>query len=83
MPLVKILAVLTLIGSIAWLIAEPGYEPALVVIAGVSALISVFIVEKKRKKSGKQNQTVSDSSIGIQAGHDVNISNRGGGKNAK
>lgn len=83
MPLVKILAVLTLIGSIAWLIAEPSYEPALGVIASVSALISVFIVEKKRKKSGKQNQTVSDSSIGIQAGHDVNIGNRGGGKNAK
>lgn len=83
MVYVKVLAVMALLFSIAWFVDSPGYEPVLVIISSISALIIQFITEKKRKKktSNRQSQSVSKSSVGIQAGGDVNVGNIKGGKN--
>jgi hypothetical protein len=79
----KFLAVVALIGSIAWLISAPGFEPALALIGSLSALVSAFVVEKRSKRLSQQNQFVSKSSIGIQAGGDVSIGDINGDKHAK
>lgn len=86
MVYVKVLAVIALIASIAWFINDPGFEPGLVIITSISTLIVQFVTEKKRKKkksSNQQAQTVSQSSVGIQAGGNVNIGNIKGNKNVK
>ena len=73
MAYVKILAGIALIGSIAWFIAEPGYEPGLAVVGSISALLSAFVVEKRTARRAQQHQSVSKSSVGVQAGGDVSV----------
>ena len=80
---IKLLSVVALIGSIGWVIASPGYEPALAVVGSISALISTFVVEKRNKRRAQQNQFVSKSSIGIQAGGDVNAGDISNNKHAR
>ena len=82
MAYVKLLAAIALIGSIAWVIVDPGFESGLSVVASISALVSAFLVEK-RKARRTQHQSVSKSSIGVQAGRDVSIGNIGGDKHVK
>lgn len=82
MAQLKYLAAITLIGSIGWAVADPGFESAMAVITSISALISAFVLEK-RKKMGTQHQTVSKSSNAIQAGGDVTIGNFRNDKNVK
>ena len=72
MNYVKFLAAIALIGSIAWVIANPGFESALAVIGSISALVSAFLVERRNARRAQQ-QSVSKSSIGVQAGGDVSI----------
>lgn len=79
---IKILSVIALMGSIAWLIVSPGFEPALAVIGSLSALISVFFIQERKSRHVQQQQSVSKSSVGIQAGGDVNIGDNGGDKHA-
>ena len=83
MVYVKILSLIALIVSIAWLIAEPGYKSGLAAIGSISALISTFLVEKRKEHRAQQHQSVSKSSVGIQAGGDVNIGTNRGDKNDK
>ncbi|MEO0433589.1 MAG: hypothetical protein AAF151_18030 [Cyanobacteria bacterium J06656_5] len=80
--IIKFLAIITLIGSIAWLISDPGFEPALVLIGSISALVSAFVVEKRKRRS-RQHQSISNSSMGIQAGGDVSIGDIKSDKHAK
>jgi hypothetical protein len=84
---VKILAAAALIGSIGWFASSPGFEPAIAVVTSVSALLSAFLVERRRKTARTgQTQTLSDSAIGIQAGQDVHvgtISSESGGKSRR
>jgi len=77
MVYVKVLGAIAFIGSIAWGIADPGFEPALAVVGSISALISAFLVEKRNARRAQQHQSVSKSSIGVQAGGDVSIGNIG------
>lgn len=70
---IKILSVFALTGSIVWLIAEPNYEPALAVIVSMSTLIANFVVEKQKNVGPVQHQTISDDSVGIQAGGNVTV----------
>jgi hypothetical protein len=76
---IRILSIVTLIGSVAWLIVSPGFEPALALIGSISAIVSTFLIEGKKSKEDKtsqniqQSQSISKSSTGIQAGGDVNI----------
>lgn len=83
MVYVKLLTTIALIGSIAWAIADPGFEPALAVVGSLSALVSAFLVEKRDARRARQHQAVSKSSIGVQAGGDVNIGNIEGGKHVE
>ena len=83
MVYVKFLAAIALIGSIAWVIADPGFESALAVVGSISALVSAFLVERQNAQRAQQQQSVSKSSIGVQAGGDVNIGNIGGDKHVK
>jgi membrane associated rhomboid family serine protease len=82
MAYVKILAAIALIGAIAWVIADPGFESGLSVVGSISALVSAFLVERRNARR-TQHQSVSKSSIGVQAGRDVSIGNIGGDKHVK
>lgn len=73
MPLVKLLAVVSLIGSALWFYAQTDYEPALAIVASISTLVTVFAVERRRKITEGQRQTVGTGGIGVQAGGDVSI----------
>lgn len=82
MVYVKFLAAIALIGSIAWVIADPGFESALAAVGSISALVSAFLVEKRNARRAQQ-QSVSKSSLGVQAGGDVNIGSISGDKHVK
>jgi hypothetical protein len=83
MVYVKILAVVALIGSVGWVVADPGFEPALAVIGAISALISAFLVERRNARRAQQHQSVSKFSVGVQAAGDVNIGSVRSDKDAK
>ena len=70
---IKFLAVIALLGSIAWAVSAPGFDSALAVVGSLSALVAAFVVEKRRKRRARQHQSVSKSSVGIQAGGNVSI----------
>ena len=80
---VKLFAAIALIGSIAWVIAEPGFESALAVVVSISALVSAFLVQRRTAQRAQQRQSVSKSSIGVQAGGDVSIGSIGDHKDVK
>jgi hypothetical protein len=80
--IIKFLAVIALVVSIIWLISAPGFEAALSLITSMSALAATFVIEKRSKRQVQQNQSVSKSSMGIQAGGDVHMGNINN-KNAK
>ena len=71
--IIKFLAFIALIVSIAWLVSSPSFEPALALVTSMLTLISTFVVEKRSKRVAKQHQSVSNSSMGIQAGGNVSI----------
>jgi hypothetical protein len=84
----KILTILAVVGSIAWLVALPDYEPALAVVAALTALVTTILADKRNAtKRASQHQVVSGASVGIQAGRDVTIRNptvtAGDGKDAQ
>ena len=83
MKYLKLLAAVALIGSIAWVIAHPGFDSVLAVVGSISALVSAFLVEKRKVRREQQYQSVSKSSIGIQARGDVSIGNINGDKHVE
>lgn len=83
MAYLKFLAVIALVASIAWFVVHPGFHPALSALGSLSALVSAFLVEKRNARRARQIQSVSQSSVGVQAGGDVSIGNVGIDKNAK
>lgn len=81
--IIKLLAIVALIVSIAWLVSDPGFEPAVALVGSMSTLVSTFVVEKRSKRYARQHQSVSNSSMGIQAGGDVSIRDINSDKHAK
>jgi ABC-type taurine transport system substrate-binding protein len=77
MLIIKLLAVAALLGSIAWAVAAPDYEPVIATITSLSALIAIFVADKRREASTHQRQLVSGSGVGIQAGGDISVGNIG------
>lgn len=75
MPIIKLLSVVALVGSIAWMVAAPDYEPALAIVASLSTLIANFIIEKRKGALLIQRQKVTGDGVGIQAGGDVTVGN--------
>jgi hypothetical protein len=81
--IIKFLSIVALVGSIAWLVSAPGFEPALTLVGSISALVSTFVVEKRSQRRARQHQSVSNSSMGIQAGGDVSIGDINSDRHAK
>ncbi len=73
MPIIKFLSVVALLGSIAWMVAAPDYEPALAIVASLSTLIANLIIEKRKDATVNQRQKVTGNGVGIQAGGDVTV----------
>ena len=73
MLIIKLLSGLAFIGSVAWFIAQPNYEPAIAIVTSLVAFIAAWFGDKKLKRQANQNQTVSKNGIGIQAGGDVSM----------
>lgn len=71
----KVLSLAVLVGSVAWFIHAPDYEPALASITALSACITTFIVDRKRQNRASLHQEVGDGSVGIQAGGDIRTGN--------
>ncbi len=71
MLLIKLLSGVAFVGSVAWFITIPGYEPAIAIATSLTALIAAWITDKKQKRQPNQSQIVAKNGIGIQAGGDV------------
>jgi hypothetical protein len=82
MAYLRTIAAIALIGSIAWFIADPGYEPAIAILASLSTIVSTFVIQTRNVRQS-QHQSVSDSSKAIQAGGDVTIVTKPEDKDAK
>lgn len=81
--IVKILCVIGVLASAAWVLTKPGFDSSLSLITTLVALAGCFVVERRKRRSPAQHQSISGSSVGIQAGGDVhvgNISNKSGSK---
>lgn len=71
---IRLLYLTIFLASVAWMIAEPGYEPAIGIVTSLIGLLTTWIINKnKESKSFTQTQNVGDHSIGIQAGGNVEI----------
>jgi hypothetical protein len=82
MVYIKLFAVVALMVSIGWAINEPRWESILAVVLSISGLVTAFLVPKRTAKGTRQHQSVSESSIGVQAGRDVTIGSIGYQKDA-
>lgn len=51
MLIIKLLAGAALLGSIAWAVAAPDYEPVIAMITSLSALIAAFVSDKRREEA--------------------------------
>lgn len=63
---------LALLLALVWLISSPAYDSAVACVAAIAALLSSFFLKREQNSEG-QNQHVSGSSVGIQAGRDANV----------
>ncbi|PZO18425.1 MAG: hypothetical protein DCE87_02095 [Betaproteobacteria bacterium] len=75
MLIIKLLAGAALLGSIAWTVAAPDYEPVIAMITSLSALIAVFVSDKRREARTRQRQLISGNGVGLQAGGDIKVGN--------
>lgn len=70
----KLLAIIAFLGSVAWMIHSPDYEPAMACVTSLSACIAAFVAER-RKIPANQSQEVSGGSVAVQAGRDASVRN--------
>jgi len=73
MLIIKILSFLALLGSIAWFIYAPDFEPAIAIVTSISTLIATWVASKREQKVTSQTQTVGDNAVGIQSGGNVTV----------
>lgn len=78
----KLLFTAALIAAIAWYAKDRTYEPLIAIFLALASLIGTFVTQKK-KQTATQNQAVSKSSVGIQAGGDIHIGQSRGDRDAK
>lgn len=71
--IIKVLSFLALLGSVAWFIYAPDFEPAIAIVTSISTLIATWIASKREQKSASQTQTVGDNAVGIQSGGNVTV----------
>ena len=75
MLILKLLSIAALIGSTAWFIHAPDYEPAVASITALSAFIAAFVVDRKQRRETSMRQSVAGGAVGIQAGGNVSMGN--------
>lgn len=68
----KALAVCSVLGSVAWVIVEPGFEPSLAVTGSVSTLVALFVMNRNKQQNSRQKQVFSVNSSVNNAGGNVN-----------
>jgi hypothetical protein len=68
---IKLLSGIAFVGSIAWFIATPDYEPAIAIVTSLSAMIAAWFHSRKQEHHAAQNQAIAENGIGIQAGGNV------------
>jgi hypothetical protein len=73
MLIIKILSLVALIGSVAWFVYDPDFEPAIAIVTSLSALIATWLASKREHKNASQTQAVGENSIGIQSGGNVTV----------
>jgi integral membrane sensor domain MASE1 len=83
MLIIKVLSGLAFLGSVAWFIAQPDYEPAIAIVTSLSAFIAAWFADKQMNRQENQNQTVAENGIGIQAGGDIHTGNISASKKTK
>jgi hypothetical protein len=71
----KLLSIAALLGSIAWFIHSPDFEPAIAAISSLSACIAAFWVDRTKRRIDSMHQSVGTGGVGIQAGGDVSTGN--------
>jgi hypothetical protein len=71
----KILSIAALVGSVAWFIHTPDYEPAVASITSLSACIAAFVIDRKRQRAASMHQSVAGGAVGIQARGNVTTGN--------
>lgn len=69
--LIRLSASAALLASIIWLNAKPGYAPAATVLGPLTTLGLTWLTEKYNGHRAQQRQSVSENSIGLQAGGDM------------
>lgn len=78
MFLMKLLAWIALIASVIWFCVDVSFEPGIAAVVAGITLIGLFVKEKRPvRRTIDQSQRVSGSSIGIQAGGNVQIGSSG------
>ena len=73
MLIIKALSFIALLGSIAWFIYAPDFEPAIAIVTSISTLIATWVASKREPKGASQAQTVGDNAVGIQSGGNVTV----------
>jgi hypothetical protein len=83
MVYLKVLAGTALAISVLWVVSKPGYDSGLAAVVSLSALVGFFVAADKKQRIPQQRQVVSKSSVGVQAGGDINIGTISRDKHAK
>ncbi len=70
---IRIILLLSIAACIGWYLSLPGYEPVIVAMTSIVALIGTFYGSYRRQMAPTQQQSVAKNALGIQAGRDVSI----------
>jgi membrane associated rhomboid family serine protease len=63
---------LAFVAALVWLVKSPGYDSAAALFAAFAALVASYFLNRD---AATQQQNVSKSSVGVQAGRDANVNN--------
>lgn len=77
MTFVIVLSIIAVVISTLWVILEQSFESIASLVASIIAVISLFLIEKRKKKQVTQNQEISNKSFGVQAGGNITINDNG------
>jgi hypothetical protein len=67
-----LISLAALLVSLSWFLYAPGFDSAISVVTSIGSLVASSFM-KQEQGAGGQTQTISGSSVGIQAGRDINI----------